>query len=259
LPKQTWIEKAIGDDRSKGEIKISKTVGKSKSILVEGELDYRILRKFLPHEITIRAVGSKNEVLLRSEDYTLGIVDMDNDYNGQLLVNKLNIIDTNPFCCFFAAHIEDYHRILLDCGYEKSEVESMVELAKYLTKIRLFWSEKRPRVKSPIKMIQELDTKNERPKLIKEHISSIRPRGIFAYLCNLFIYEKLPELEQQMKELLVEFKNWENQNSVWLLNVGVNDHDIEFLVQSGGHFNKQYMVGLAKQREPLYSKIGKYI
>ena len=265
MQSRSWALKAIGDERRLAENKISQTVARSKSILVEGVLDFLFLKRFLPSEITISAVGpdeGKKEVLLRSKNYTLGIVDMDNDFRGQELEHKMNVIDTNPLCCFFAAHVRDYHRIFKDQEFfDKSQVESIVELAKYLTNIRLFWSERRPNIPSPIKLVQEIDKKRERIKEIKEikKEKNMLPKNIFSYLLNLYIYAEMPDLKIKMSSLMEEFDKWEKQNSYWLLNVGINDHDIEFLSPKPSLITKEYVVGIAKYTEKLYSRIHKYI
>lgn len=263
MKSRSWILKAIGNERRKAENKISQTVANSKSILVEGELDYHLLKKFLPNEITIRVVGNndgKKKVLLDSKDYTLGIVDMDNDYRGRELEHKVNVIDTNPLCCLFAAHVRDYNWISRHFSYDESQVESIVKLAKYLTNIRLFWSERRPKIPSPIKLIQEFDKERERIECIDDFIEKkYSEQELFSFLCHMFIYPKLPDKKKKIRSLLEEFKKWRKENSDWLLNVGVNDHDIKFLLKDSSVFSRDYVVGIAKKSELLYSKIGKYI
>lgn len=264
MQSRSWALKAIGDERRLAENKISQTVAKSKSILVEGVLDFLFLKRFLPSEITISAVGpdeGKKEVLLRSKNYTLGIVDMDNDFRGQELEHKMNVIDTNPLCCFFAAHVRDYHRIFTDFEYDKRQVDSLVKLAEYLTLIRLFWSERRPNIPSPIKLVQEIDKDRERIKYITddEEMKKMSPKDIFSFLLNYYLYDKMPDLKINMSRLMEEFDKWEKQNSYWLLNVGINDHDIEFLSPIPRQMTKEYVVGIAKYADKLYSRIYDYI
>ena len=264
MQSRSWALKAIGDERRLAENRISQTVARSKSILVEGVLDFLFLKRFLSSEITISAVGpdeGKKEVLLRSKNYTLGIVDMDNDFRGQELEHKMNVIDTNPLCCFFAAHVRDYHRIFTDLEYDKRQVDSLVKLAEYLTLIRLFWSERRPNIPSPIKLVQEIDKDRERIKYITddEEMKKMPPKGIFSFLLNYYLYDKMPDLKINMSRLMEEFDKWEKQNSYWLLNVGINDHDIEFLSPKPSLITKEYVVGIAKYTEKLYSRIHKYI
>lgn len=264
MQSRSWALKAIGDERRLAENKISQTVARSKSILVEGVLDFLFLKKFLPSEITISAVGpdeGKKEVLLRSKNYTLGIVDMDNDFRGQELEDKMNVIDTNPLCCFFATHVRDYHRIFTDFEYDNRQVDSLVKLAKYLTLIRLFWSERRPNIPSPIKLVQEIDKERERIKYITddEEMKKMSPKRIFSFLLNYYIYDKMPDIKIKMSSLMEEFDKWKKQNSYWLMNVGINDHDIEFLSPISRPITKEYVVGIAKYADKLYSRIFNYI
>lgn len=71
-------------------------------------LDLLIIKNLCPN-ILVQAAGSKSMVVEKVKENTnvIGIVDMDSDFNGEMIRNISRLIDTNPYSCLFA-QISDF-------------------------------------------------------------------------------------------------------------------------------------------------------
>ena len=96
---------------------VAPTIKPQFTVFVEGSvnpkrkkisLDLFIIKQLCPN-ILVQAAGSKSVLVDKVKENTnvIGIVDMDSDFNGEMIRNVSRLIDTNPYGCLFA-QISDF-------------------------------------------------------------------------------------------------------------------------------------------------------
>ena len=125
-------------------------------LYVEGFIDMILFKKLYP-DITVQSIGKKDDVITKvtNQRNTIGIVDMDADFDSFKVKNSLRIMDTKPHCCIFAKiseifSVENYYDALnMKYGERWSKfrvitpdisryIENILQMLQSMTNSRLY-------------------------------------------------------------------------------------------------------------------------
>lgn len=201
-------------------------------LYVEGSIDKILFKKLYP-DITVQMGGKKENVISKVTDQnnTIGIVDMDADFDSLKVKNSLRIMDTKPHCCIFAKiseifSVENYYNSLKSKYGEKwSEFrvitpditqynENIQQMLQSMTNSRLYGNY----VSNQNRKL-EIDYEKLSPtwKIIND-----KPE---IYNQNIYLNYKQDAEQLRALEFAREF-------SQQLTNVSINDHTFEEVIGS---------------------------
>mgnify|MGYP001464155594 CR=1 FL=1 len=201
-------------------------------LYVEGSIDMILFKKLYP-DITVQMGGIKEDVITKvtNQRNTIGIVDMDADFDSLKVKNSLRIMDTKPHCCIFAKiseifSVENYYNSLKSKYGEKwSEFrvitpditqnnENIRQMLQSMTNSRLY----RNYISNQDRKL-EMDYEKLSPSW---KIMNDKPE---IYNQNIYLNYKQDAEKLRALEFAKEF-------SQQLRNVSINDHSFEEVIGS---------------------------
>ncbi len=201
-------------------------------LYVEGSIDKILFKKLYP-DITVQMGGIKEDVITKvtNQRNTIGIVDMDADFDSLKVKNSLRIMDTKPHCCIFAKiseifSIENYYNSLKSKYGEKwSEFKVITpDITQYNENIRqMLQSMTNSRLYGNYVSNQDRKLEIDYEKLSPSwKIMNDKPE---IYNQNIYLNYKQDAEKLRALEFAKEF-------SQQLTNVSINDHTFEEVIGS---------------------------
>ena len=223
----------VTDTNRKNAVKnLAPIIAEEFCLYVEGSIDKILFKKLYP-DITVQMGGKKEDVISKVTDQnnTIGIVDMDADFDSLKVKNSLRIMDTKPHCCIFAKiseifSFENYYNSLKSKYGEKwSEFrvitpditkynENIHQMLQSMTNSRLYGN--------------YVSNQNRKLEIDYEKLSpSWKLMNDKPEIYNQNIYLKYKQDAENLRAL--EFAKEFSQQ---LTNVSINDHTFEEVIGS---------------------------